>query len=80
MCSYMLRSTKEIAVVGGVQINRYGADDLFQPLMFETISKKGEWSDLYTSTFGPKPKAELGAILGSAAVATEVLSGRLTKA
>ena len=39
--------TSELAVIGGVQINRFGADDLFQPLMFESITKGGKRSDLY---------------------------------
>jgi len=53
----------EIAVVGGVMINRRKGGDFFQPLSFET-NKKGEPAeDLFEETFGKYP--DLLPIMGS---------------
>lgn len=56
-------SAIEVAVVGGIMINRRKGGDFFQPLSFET-SKRGEAPvDLYEEAFGKRP--ELGPVLGS---------------
>lgn len=56
-------SATEVAVVGGVMINRRKGGDFFQPLSFET-QKKGESPvDLYEETFGKRP--DMVCILGS---------------
>ena len=68
----------ELAVIGGVQINRYGQKDMFQPLMFQTITKAGKKVDLYPSTFGKMPA--LGSIIGSDEIASSIVSGGLTVA
>ena len=65
----------ELAVLGGIQINRYGQKDAFQPLMFQTTNKAGKTNDLYPSTFGDVP--EISRILGSTASADNVLLASL---
>jgi hypothetical protein len=56
-------SATEVAVVGGIMINRRKGGDFFQPLSFES-RKKGELPvDLYEETFGKGP--DLEPILGS---------------
>lgn len=62
-------------MLGGVQINRFGNNDAFQPLMFQTTTKAGKVTDLYPTTFGEKPN--LAPILGSAAAAETVLAASL---
>lgn len=53
----------EVAVVGGIMINRRKGGDFFQPLSFET-SKKGEKPiDLFEEAFGTRPN--LLPVLGS---------------
>lgn len=53
----------EVAVVGGIMINRRKGGDFFQPLSFES-RRKGELPvDLYEETFGKRP--DLLPILGS---------------
>merc|ERR1719235_2877849 len=42
----------ELALLGGVQINRFKGGDMFQPLMFQTITRNGKTTDLYEDTFG----------------------------
>ena len=53
----------EIAVVGGVMINRRKGGDFFQPLSFETCKNGEPPVDLFEETFGPRP--DLTVILGS---------------
>lgn len=57
----------EVAVVGGIMINRRVGGDFFQPLSFETRVKNGsptgEVEDLYEQTFGKQPN--LVEVLGS---------------
>jgi len=65
----------ELALLGGVQINRFGNRDAFQPLMFQTTTQSGKMTDLYPSTFGDMPK--IGSILGSSIVADSVLRASL---
>ena len=58
--------TTEIAVVGGVIINRRKGGDFFQPLSFETRKRcsSGDTKkidtpiDLYEETFGPRPNIQ----------------------
>jgi hypothetical protein len=65
----------ELAVLGGVQINRMGAPDMFQPLMFQTISNRGLRTDLYADTFGQVP--QITPVVGSSNIASSVLLGNL---
>lgn len=67
----------ELAVVGGVQINRKSGGDLFKPLMFQTIRKDGSSVDLYNSAFGPLPN--IGPVIGSAQTAKAVFGRPLGK-
>ena len=57
----------EVAIVGGVMINRRVGGDFFQPLSFETRVKDGSPSgniiDLYEESFGQRP--DLTSVLGS---------------
>ena len=57
----------EVAVVGGIMINRRVGGDFFQPLSFETRVKDGsatgEVVDLFEESFGNKP--DLTKVLGS---------------
>ena len=54
----------EVAVVGGVMVNRRVGGDFFQPLSFEARRPRGEPTvDLYEQTFGKKP--DLAPVLGS---------------
>ena len=56
----------EVAVVGGVMINRHKGGDFFQPLSFEALRPRGETSvDLYEQAFGKRP--DLTTVLGSRA-------------
>lgn len=64
----------EVALLGGVQINRYGGDR-FQPLFFQTLSSSGKATDMYKSTFGLLP--ELTDVLGDAAAAKRMVVGSL---
>jgi len=64
----------EIAIVGGVMINRKSGGDFFQPLSFELRTQflsDGPPTDVYTETFGTKP--DLVPILGSKEASTRVL-------
>jgi len=54
----------EVALVGGVMINRRVGGDFFQPMSFEVRRPNGQPPvDLYTQTFGKRP--DLAAVLGS---------------
>ena len=53
----------EVAIVGGVMINRRVGGDFFQPLNFETRVKDGRVIDLYEESFGQRP--DLTGVLGS---------------
>jgi hypothetical protein len=64
----------EVALLGGVQINRYGGDR-FQPLFFQTLSASGKTTDIYKSAFGLLP--ELTEVLGDAEAAKRMLKGSL---
>ena len=56
--------TSEVAIVGGIMINRDVGGDFFQPMSFETFSKEGRVAvDLYADAFGPRP--DLAPILGA---------------
>mmetsp|Transcript_32964 Transcript_32964/g.79749 ORF Transcript_32964/g.79749 Transcript_32964/m.79749 type:complete len:405 (+) Transcript_32964:112-1326(+) len=58
----------EVAVVGGVMINRRKGGDFFQPLSFE-VSKKGDASvDLFEEAFGKRPN--LLPVMGSTSAMT----------
>lgn len=58
----------EIAVVGGVMINRRKGGDFFQPLSFET-QRKGETPiDLFQEAFGDRPN--LLPVIGSSTAMT----------
>ena len=65
----------ELALLGGVQINRFKDGDLFQPLMFQTITKSGKTTDLYQDTFGSMP--QLTPVIGNGGITASVLSGDL---
>ena len=53
----------EVAIVGGVMINRRVGGDFFQPLSFETRVKDGSVIDLFEESFGSRP--DLTGVLGS---------------
>lgn len=56
---------QEIAVVGGVMINRRKGGDFFQPLSFETRSRgEAQSTDLFEEAFGDRPN--LLPVMGSA--------------
>ena len=56
---------QEIAVVGGVMINRRKGGDFFQPLSFETRSRgEAQSTDLFKEAFGDRPN--LLPVMGSA--------------
>ncbi|KAL3786176.1 hypothetical protein ACHAW5_008468 [Stephanodiscus triporus] len=55
----------EVAVVGGIMINRRKGGDFFQPLSFETRRKGGAPVDLFEEAFGDRPN--LLPIIGSKA-------------
>ena len=58
--------TNEVALVGGVMINRKTGGDFFQPLSFEARRPNGQATvDLYEQTFGKPP--DLVPVLGSEA-------------
>jgi hypothetical protein len=63
-----------VALLGGVQINRYGGDR-FQPLFFQTTTETGKTTDLYKTAFGMKP--DLTAPIGSAAAAERMMVASL---
>lgn len=58
----------EVAVVGGVMINRRKGGDFFQPLSFETSRKGEEPVDLFEETFGARPN--LLPVIGSTSAMT----------
>lgn len=61
-------SASEVAVLGGIMINRRKGGDFFQPLSFES-QKKGELpEDLFAETFGARP--QLVDVLGSQEILT----------
>jgi hypothetical protein len=62
----------ELAVVGGIMINRNKGGDFFQPLMFQAKSRDGAVTDLYQQAFGDRP--DLAQILGADAKAKQVYS------
>ena len=54
----------EVALVGGILINRDTGGDFFQPMRLEVHSRFGtESEDLYETAFGPRP--DLSRVLGS---------------
>jgi hypothetical protein len=58
--------TNEIALVGGIMINRHVGGDFFQPLSFESRTKDEtgvKRTDLYQDAFGQR--ANLSDVLGS---------------
>lgn len=62
--------TDEVAVVGGIIINRHTGGDFFQPLRFETRTKDAPPVDLYEEAFGKRP--DLAPILGTNEVSSKV--------
>ena len=54
--------TNEVALIGGVMINRKTGGDFFQPLSFESRSKDAPPVDLFDQTFGQRP--DLVPVLG----------------
>lgn len=58
----------EVAVVGGVMINRRKGGDFFQPLSFETQRKGEAPIDLFEDAFGKRP--DLLPVMGSTAAMT----------
>lgn len=54
--------TEEVALVGGIMINRRNGGDFFQPLSFESRSKDAPPVDLFEEAFGRRPN--LAPILG----------------
>jgi len=61
----------EVAIVGGVMINRRSGGDFFQPLTFQLRTQEAPPEDLYEQAFGPRP--DLLPILGSQAPTQRVL-------
>jgi len=61
--------TDEVALVGGIIINRKTGGDFFQPLSFETRTKD-KTTDLYQDAFGNRP--DLGPVLGASSIAAEI--------
>jgi len=53
----------EVAVIGGIMINRDVGGDFFQPLSFEVRKQNSPTVDLLTTTFGSPPN--LAPVLGS---------------
>jgi len=62
--------TDEVAIVGGVIINRKSGGDFYQPLLFESRAKSRPPVDLFEQTFGKRP--DLSPILGSYSMEKEV--------
>jgi len=60
----------EVAIVGGIIINRKNGGDFFQPLSFESRTQNKRPTNLYEETFGKRP--DLLPILGSNSVAAQV--------
>ena len=56
-------NASEVAVLGGIMINRRKGGDFFQPLSFESRSKDSNPVDLYSEAFGERPN--LLPVLGS---------------
>lgn len=71
-------NTNEIAIVGGIMINRRIGGDFFQPLSFESYSSPGgkdapvKKVDLFQETFGKRP--DLLPILGSEAALSRLFN------
>jgi len=63
----------EVALIGGIIINRHTGGDFFQPLSFETRYKDGikiERVDLFEQAFGKRP--DLAPILGRNGISSQV--------
>jgi len=65
--------TDEVALVGGIMINRKNGGDFFQPLSFETRSKD-KTEDLFNKAFGKRP--DLIPVLGPRGVASAIYGTR----
>lgn len=61
----------EVAVLGGIMINRNQGGDFFQPMLFQTRRKDGTTADIFEQAFGKKP--DLAPVLGSSAAASKML-------
>lgn len=59
----LFESCSEVAIVGGLMINRRIGGDFFQPMSFETCTKDSKHIDLFETAFGERPN--LVPILGS---------------
>jgi len=64
----------EVAVVGGIMINRHTGGDFFQPLTFELCTKGAAPQDLFVQAFGPRP--ELLPVLGSEKAVQAIIEGK----
>merc|ERR1712129_413489 len=62
--------TDEVAIVGGIIINRKNGGDFYQPLLFESRAQGRPAEDLFQETFGKRP--DLSPILGSYSMEKEV--------
>ena len=67
----------EVAVVGGIMINRRKGGDFFQPLSFETCKNGQAPVDLFEETFGPRP--DVRPILGSEDAAKRLFATKSNK-
>jgi hypothetical protein len=70
--------TDEVALVGGIIINRRSGGDFFQPLSFESRSQNAEPVDLFEKAFGARP--DLAPVLGTGTVLTAQEYGEETLA
>uniref|UniRef100_A0A7S2GC82 Limiting CO2-inducible protein B/C beta carbonyic anhydrase domain-containing protein n=1 Tax=Haptolina brevifila TaxID=156173 RepID=A0A7S2GC82_9EUKA len=64
----------EVAIVGGIIINRRTGGDFFQPLSFEARTRNAPPQDLFVEAFGPRP--DLVPILGAEGPVQEILYGK----
>jgi len=64
----------EVALLGGIQINRYGGDR-FQPLFFQATTETGKTTDLYKTAFGVLP--DLSSPIGNAMAAEKMMIASL---
>lgn len=70
-------NASEVAVVGGIMINRRLGGDFFQPLSFESCRKGEPAADLFEQAFGKRP--DLVPILGSENAVSALYSSKEDK-
>lgn len=68
---------EEVAIVGGIMINRRTGGDFFQPLSFEIRTEKAAPEDVFPTAFGARP--DLISVLGSEKAVKAVLERKQTK-